>query len=188
MNGGALLAGAGVVALVAFARARARAGVANGSGAATGDAVNVRVPGRYALSEADADAFYIEVLGQLGLASSPNRLRFMRAWRLAEGAEATWNPFNTTWAGTKAPGVRASRYNSVGVGNYATRVDGVAATVKTLQLRYYADLRARLQRDDTPELVAQSADLRTWGTGAGVSRMLAAFPGAIPYRTPLFGV
>jgi len=188
VNGGVLLAGAGVVALVAFARARARAGVANGSGAATGDAVNVRVPGRYALSEADADAFYIEVLGQLGLASSPNRLRFMRAWRLAEGAEATWNAFNTTWAGRSSPGVRASRYNSVGVGNYATRVDGVAATVKTLQLRYYADLRARLQRDDTPELVAQSADLRTWGTGAGVSRMLAAFPGAIPYRTPLFGV
>ncbi len=180
--------GAGLVAAFLLARSRAGASGSHAAGAATGEPVTGRVAGRYALSEADADAFYVEVLGQLGLASSPNRLRFMRAWRLAEGAEATWNPFNTTWAGTKAPGVRSSRYNSAGVGNYATRVDGVAATVKTLRLRYYADLRARLARDDAPELVALSPDLRTWGTGAGVSRVLAAFPGSIPYRSPLFGV
>jgi hypothetical protein len=107
----------------------------------------------------------------------------LRAWRQAEGAEATWNPFNTTWARG-----RASRYNSVGVGNYATRADGLAASSGTLRLRYYTDLRARLARDDAPELVALSPDLRTWGTGAGVSRVLAAFPAAIPYRSPLFGV
>lgn len=141
------------------------------------------MPGRYPLPEADADAFYADVLLALGMPASPNRLRFLRAWRQAEGAEATWNPFNTTWARG-----RASRYNSVGVGNYATRADGLAASSGTLRLRYYTDLRARLARDDAPELVALSPDLRTWGTGAGVSRVLAAFPAAIPYRSPLFGV
>jgi hypothetical protein len=183
VNGGALLAGAGVLALVAFTRARSRASVENGAGAPTGDAVTGRVAGRYALSEADADAFYADVLLALGMPASANRLRFMRAWRQAEGAEATWNPWNTTWSRG-----RASRYNSVGVGNYATRADGLAASAGTLRLRYYTDLRARLARDDAPELVALSPDLRTWGTGAGVSRVLAAFPAAIPYRTPLFGV
>lgn len=141
------------------------------------------MPGRYPLSEVDADAFYADVLLALGMPATPNRLRFMRAWRQAEGAEATFNPFNTTWARG-----RASKYNSVGVGNYATRADGLLATAGTLRLRYYTDLRARLSRDDAPELVALSPDLKTWGTGAGVSRVLAAFPGAIPYRSPLYGV
>lgn len=188
MRDRAAIVGAGAFAAFLFLRARAPARRQDARGATTAGSVSVRVPGRYALSEADADAFYIDVLSELGLASTPNRLRFARAWRLAEGAEATWNPFNTTWAGRVSPGVRESKYNSVGVGNYATRADGVAATAKTLRLRYYADLRARLQRDDTAELVAQSPDLRTWGTGAGVSRMLAAFPVEIPYRSPLFGV
>lgn len=142
-----------------------------------------RMPGRYPLTEADADAFYGDVLLTLGLPASANRIRFMRAWRQAEGAEATWNPFNTTWSRG-----RASKYNSVGVGNYATRADGLLATAGTLRLRYYTDLRARLARDDAPEAVALSPDLKTWGTGAGVSRVLAAFPGTIPYRSPLYGV
>jgi hypothetical protein len=177
------LVGAGLVAAFLLARSRAGARGANAAGAAASSGVSSRMPGRYPLPEADADAFYGDVLLVLGMPATANRLRFMRAWRQAEGAEASWNPFNTTWSRG-----RASRYNSVGVGNYATRADGLAATSGTLRLRYYTNLRARLARDDAPELVALSPDLRTWGTGAGVSRVLAAFPGAIPYRSPLFGV
>ena len=183
MRGRAALVGAGVLAGLLVARSRARAGATHAAGAAAASVSSSRMPGRYALSEADADAFYVDVLRALGMPATANRLRFMRAWRQAEGAEATWNPWNTTWARG-----RASRYNSVGVGNYATRADGLAASAGTLRLRYYTDLRARLARDDAPELVALSPDLRTWGTGAGVSRVLAAFPGSIPYRSPLFGV
>lgn len=182
MNGPILFGVVGAAVLV-HAHRRARARGTNAAGAATSSAVSSRMPGRYPLPEADADAFYADVLLALGMPASANRLRFMRAWRQAEGAEATWNPWNTTWARG-----RASRYNSVGVGNYATRADGLAASSGTLRLRYYTDLRARLARDDAPELVALSPDLRTWGTGAGVSRVLSAFPGAIPYRSPLFGV
>jgi len=188
MRDRAAILGAATFAAFLFFRARGVARGAHARGVAAAQLVTGRVPGRFALSEAEADRFYLDVLAALQLAPTDNRLRFARAWRLAEGGEATWNPWNTTWAGKVAPGVRASKYNGAGVGNYATRADGVAATVKTLRLRYYADLRARLARDDTPELVAQSPDLRTWGTGAGVARMLTAFPGAIPYRSPLFGV
>lgn len=184
MHSRGALVGAGLVAAFLLARSRAGASGSHAAGAATGaNVTSSRMPGRYPLPEADADAFYADVLLILGMPASANRMRFMRAWRLAEGAEASWNPFNTTWARG-----RASKYNSVGVGNYATRADGLAATAGTLRLRYYTDLRARLARDDTAELVALSPDLRTWGTGAGVSRILAAFPGAIPYRSPLFGV
>ena len=183
MNAPVLLGIVGASFLV-YAHRRARAGVSDASSFATAQTVNgSRMSGRYPLPEADADAFYADALLALGMPASANRLRFLRAWRLAEGAEATWNPFNTTWARG-----RASRYNSVGVGNYATRADGLAASAGTLRLRYYTDLRARLARDDAPELVALSPDLRTWGTGSGVSRVLAAFPAAIPYRSPLFGV
>jgi hypothetical protein len=179
-----VLVGAGFVAAFLLARSRAGARSANAAGAATGAGVNgSRMPGRYPLPEADADAFYADVLLVLGMPATANRLRFMRAWRQAEGAEASWNPWNTTWARG-----RVSKYNTVGVGNYATRADGLLASSGTLRLRYYTDLRARLARDDAPELVALSPDLRTWGTGAGVSRVLSAFPGAIPYRSPLFGV
>lgn len=183
MHARGALVGAGLVAAFLLARSRAGARGANAVGAATGASMSSRMPGRYPLPEADADAFYGDVLLVLGMPATANRLRFLRAWRQAEGAEASWNPWNTTWARG-----RASRYNSVGVGNYATRADGLAASAGTLRLRYYTDLRARLARDDAPELVALSPDLRTWGTGAGVSRVLAAFPGAIPYRSPLFGV
>lgn len=183
MNAPIVLGVVGVAALV-YANRRSRAGGSDASRATSSSTVTgSRMPGRYPLPEAEADAFYADVLLALGMPATTNRLRFMRAWRQAEGAEATWNPFNTTWARG-----RASRYNSVGVGNYATRADGLLATAGTLRLRYYTDLRARLSRDDAPELVALSPDLKTWGTGAGVSRVLAAFPGAIPYRSPLFGV
>ena len=188
MRDRAAIVGAGALAAFLFLRGRGVARASHARGVAEAQLVTGRVPGRFALSEAEADRFYADVLAELQLTPTDNRLRFARAWRLAEGAEAAWNPWNTTWAGKVSPGVRASKYNSAGVGNYATRADGVAATAKTLRLRYYADLRARLTRDDTPGLVAQSPDLRTWGTGAGVARMLLAFPDAIPYRSPLFGV
>lgn len=133
------------------------------------------------LSESEALAFYVDVLRGLNLTPSYNRIRFLSAWRVAEGGQATWNPFNTTWTGGAS-----SWYNSVGVRNYPTREAGLAATLGTLRLRYYPDLRARLERDDPAELVAKSPNLKTWGTGRGVARVLAAHPGAIPYSAPMF--
>jgi len=67
-----------------------------------------------------------------------------------------------------------SNYNSVGVKNYPTRQAGLEATVKTLMLPYYKDLVAKLKNDNiTATDLADTDDLSTWGTGSGVSRVLA---------------
>lgn len=137
----------------------------------------------YPLPETDAIAFYADVLRGLNLSPTYDRMRYLTAWRLAEGGRATWNPFNTTWAGGSA-----GNFNAVGVKHYPTREAGLHATIATLRLRYYTDLRARLERDDPAEVVAESPNLRTWGTGHGVARVLAAHAGALPYRAPLYAM
>lgn len=162
------LALVGVVGLVAVVAARSRASTSRGA----------RV---VQLSESDALAFYVDTLRAMGMPATFNRLRFLSAWRVAEGGRASWNPFNTTWSGGAS-----SRYNHVGVRNYPNRAAGLAATVGTLRLRYYVDLRDRLQRDDPAEVIASSPNLRTWGTGGGVARVLQASPGPIAYSAPMF--
>lgn len=141
------------------------------------------LPGIIARTPDEADDFYRDVYAGLGLQPTPELMRFARAWRLSEGGKASWNPWNTTWTRGKA-----SDYNSVGVGNYPNRASGLAATVGTLRLRYYRDLRARMARGSLAVDIASSPDLRTWGTRDLVRRVLVANPGDIPYRSPLWGV
>lgn len=138
-------------------------------------------PPKHPITEADAIAFYADVLRALALPVTFNRMRFLTAWRAAEGGSATWNPFNTMWDGGSS-----GLFNPQGVKHYPTRAAGIHATASTLRLRYYVDLRERLQRDDPAELVAQSPSLSTWGTGQGVARVLASYPSVIPYRSPLY--
>lgn len=160
---------AGGLAAVVFLSKRARAG---------GKVVQ---PPIHPITEPEAIAFYADVLRGLGMTPTYNRMRFLTAWRAAEAGRATWNPFNTMWNGGSS-----GLFNPQGVKHYPTREAGLHATVATLKLRYYPDLRNRLQADDPAELVAQSPNLTTWGTGAGVARVLAANPGAIAYRSPLY--
>lgn len=90
--------------------------------------------------------------------------RLLRAWQLAEGGTAAFNPLNTTqpWAG-------ATDYNSVHVRNYATGTDGIAATAATLQNGYYPGI-VRDLRDgqwDAREIVTRNRrEFDTWGTHA----------------------
>ena len=141
----------------------------------------IQQPPMHPLSETDAIAFYADVLKGLGMPPTYNRMRFLTAWRQAEGGRATWNPFNTTWIGGAS-----GMFNPAGVRHYPTREAGLHATVSTMRLRYYPDLRERLQRDDPAELVAESPNLTTWGTGHGVARVLAGNASVIPYRSPLW--
>lgn len=72
------------------------------------------------------------------------------AWQRAEGGTASFNPWNTTqdWAG-------ATIYNSIGVRNYASREDGIAATVTTMEYGYsgYADIKAGIATNDVERLL-----------------------------------
>lgn len=140
------------------------------------------LPGIIARTPEEADDFYRDVYAGLGVQPTEDLLRFMRAWRLAEGGRAAWNPFNTKWKRGKA-----SDYIPNGVANYPDRATGLAATLGTLRLRYYADLRSRMAAGAPAVDVASSADLKVWGTGDLVRRVLVANPGAIPYRSPIYG-
>lgn len=173
------------------------------------------VEGRYATTRSDAHRMYAAVIYRLqgwdGV-SDPNdgrfmpptweQLRFFDAWRVSEGGKATWNPLNTTWRGGSI-----KTYNSAGVGQYATEDDGVIATFKTINLRYYRDLKARIiDPNATAEEMAASPNLVTWRRGFKpddghpyVSGVLRTYPKtpeaiakhgktAIPYRYPIYGV
>ena len=112
--------------------------------------------------------FYGAVLRGIGAPESENNLRFMSAWRQAEGGSARFNPFNTT---QQAEG--ATNYNSAKVKNYTSEEQGIAATVKTLLLSYYSKIVADMRADSSAVKTASNHDqLRTWGTGMLISTVL----------------
>lgn len=104
-----------------------------------------------------------ELLGALGLPATPERLRFLHAWQRAEGGSARYNPLNTTY------GLGGSTdYNRVHVKHYLDPLHGLAATILTLRLPFYADLRAALAAHDLTALqIAERSrhGLTSWGTG-----------------------
>lgn len=123
------------------------------------------------LSSQEDEAFYEAILSSLGAKSTPEKIKFLKAWRQAEGGKAKNNPFNTT---KKMPVDGITNYNSVGVKNYPDRQTGLDATVKTLMLPYYSELVSKLKNDSiTAEELAATDDLSTWGTGTLVSKVLS---------------
>lgn len=123
------------------------------------------------LSSQEDEAFYEAILSSLGAKSTPEKIKFLKAWRQAEGGKARNNPFNTT---KKMPVDGITNYNSVGVKNYPDRQTGLDATVKTLNLPYYTELVLKLKTDSiTAADLASTDDLSTWGTGTLVTTVLA---------------
>lgn len=124
------------------------------------------------LSSQEDEEFYKAILKGLGVNETPEKMKFLHAWRQGEGGHARNNPFNTT---KDVPGDADTKYNSVGVRNYPDRQIGLDATLATLKLPYYRDI-VRLLHDDnvTAQQLANSAGLKTWGTGDNVKRVLAS--------------
>lgn len=118
------------------------------------------------------------LLHSLGVAPTLERRRFLAAWHACEGGGADFNPLNTTM-----PVAGATDYNSAGVKNYPDELAGLAATLLTLRLGYYDELRAALAaRNITALRIARrsSAALARWGTGSAciLSRVGRAGPGS----------
>lgn len=130
------------------------------------------------VSPPEDDRFYTELLRALGLAATPERLKFFYAWRKAEGASALYNPFNTTLVRGYPD---ATRYNilrdkygkdsGAGVRNYQTEQDGITATARTIrQTNMSAILSALSKENSTAVQIATDAipGLDTWnGDGQG---------------------
>jgi len=127
-------------------------------------------------SSADID-FYKAILAGIGAPTSNENLKLSYAWRQAEGGSAAWNPFNTTFV--KA-GVTNNNCNKNANGtlnavkNYASKQDGIDATVSTLKLSYYTKIRTGLINDIGAEIISSYIDeLSIWGTGIGINNVLA---------------
>lgn len=123
------------------------------------------------LESEEDEEFYRAILKGLGANETPEKIKFLKAWRQAEGGSAKNNPFNTT---KDVPGDKDTKYNSVGVRNYPDRQTGLNATLATLKLPYYTDLVNKLKDDNiTAVELANSPALDKWGTGSLVRKVLA---------------
>ena len=132
--------------------------------------------------------FYQKFLENIGAPITDENLRFLYAWRQAEGKSGEFNPFNTTqpWPGS-------TRYNNlgrgIGVRNYKTIEDGMAATIKTIKNGYYDCILNGLINDIGAQNIAKCPSLKTWGTGFLLGEVLRTGGGqpSIVARKPLAG-
>ncbi len=117
------------------------------------------------------DNFYKEILMGLSAPISEENLKFLYAWRQAEGGNAYYNPFNSTKKTKNSTAY--NRNNGYPVQNYTSRQEGIKATVDTLKLGYYNKIRNGLQKDIGSLTISSYIDeLTIWGTKDGIKKTL----------------
>ena len=120
--------------------------------------------------------FYKTLLTALQAPVTQENMKFLFAWRQAEGKGGINNPFNTTW---DLPG--STVMNSHGVRNYKSAQDGLVATIKTLKNGRYNCILSGLRNDLGADRIAQCESLKTWGTGDLVAKVVSSYnAGASP--------
>lgn len=106
------------------------------------------------------------LLPKIGAPTTKRNLVALVAWQRAEGIAGKFNPLNTTLG---AQG--ATDFNSVGVKNYVSFLQGVEATAKTLNygadrgLYGYRQIRKRLRGNSFAWLTLRAVEKSAWGTG-----------------------
>jgi len=113
---------------------------------------------------------YEKILEGLGAPVTDENMKFMFAWRQAEGSGGKHNPFNTT---QNMPG--AVSINTHGVKSYRNPQDGVIATIKTLRNGRYGCIVNGLVNNIGADKIAQCESLKTWGTGDLVAKVIAGY-------------
>lgn len=114
--------------------------------------------------------FYAKLLENLGAPVTDENMKFMYAWRQAEGKGGTYNPFNTTW---DMPG--SVKINSHGVRSYKSLEDGMVATVKTLKHPRYVCIVDGLKNNIGASEISKCESLKTWGTGDLVAKVVTGY-------------
>ena len=108
------------------------------------------------------EQFATDLLTEAGWSISTEKIDALVAQASKEDAGARNNPLATT-----EPGPGATDYNSVGVKNYPSYVEGLAATVATLRNGHYPQLVGVLSdpAGGSALTYCTSVELNTWGTG-----------------------
>jgi len=94
-----------------------------------------------------------------GVVSYPEGIVAVVAWIDSEGSRALCNPLDTTepWPG-------ATNYNSAGVKNYETQLDGINASVATILNGYYGGILAALRAQAKADAVCAEICASRWGS------------------------
>lgn len=105
----------------------------------------------------------IDFLHAAGFAPSPANVQAVVSWEYAEssGGGGMFNPLNTTQGGYQGE----SNFNTVGVKNYRTYADGIAANAKVIHNGFYARVVAAFQRGNSARDICDLVTLSPWGTG-----------------------
>jgi len=111
-----------------------------------------------------------DFLTKLGMPITSENVRAITAWEQAEGTKAHYNPLATTQGGFAGE----TRFNSVGVKNYATYQDGIDANVHAITNGRYTNVLDALRAGNDATAVARAIASSPWGTHDGVLRVLAA--------------
>lgn len=110
-----------------------------------------------------SDQFMMALLKWKNYPISNNNIRTMVIWKVSEGSNAIWNPFDTEWP---MPG--ATNYNKVGVKNYASITDGITAFWNTLDqpewASSYGPIKAALMASEAPAIACQTIANSVWGS------------------------
>lgn len=137
-----------------------------------------------ALSLPDLNS-YKKLLQKLDAPVTDENLKFLYAWRQAEGGGGRYNPFNTT---LKTKNSTFFNYlnpqKTQGVQNYQSSQEGFDATYKTLQLKPYKCIVDGLQKDKGALRIAYDCknSLKTWGTGDLVAKVVNRYEKGAPIQ------
>jgi hypothetical protein len=109
-----------------------------------------------------------DFLTKVNMPVTSENVRAVAAWEQAEGTKAAFNPLATTQSGFAGE----TRFNSVGVKNYATYQDGIDANAHALLNGRYTNVLDALRAGNSATAVAQAIADSPWGTHNGVLRVL----------------
>jgi hypothetical protein len=153
-----------------FATALARAaGTAPAAATATTAAAGVpESSGSLNRAGVDPVGWARDFLTKVGMPITSENVRAIAAWEQAEGTKAHFNPLATTQGGFAGE----TRFNSVGVKNYATYQDGIDANAHALMNGRYGNILDALRAGNDAMAVARAIASSPWGTHEGVVRVL----------------
>jgi hypothetical protein len=109
-----------------------------------------------------------DFLTRLNMPITNDNVRAVAAWEQAEGTAARFNPLATTQSGFEGE----TRFNSVGVKNYAKYDDGINANIRAITNGLYGNVLDALKAGNSAERVGQAIADSPWGTHGGVLRVL----------------
>jgi hypothetical protein len=149
-----------------FASVLAQAQAPSGTGSSA--STSLTTPGTLNRAGVDPVQWAKDFLTRLGAPITSANVQAITAWEQAEGTKAAYNPLATTQSGFAGE----TRFNSVGVKNYAAYQDGIDANAHALMNGRYQNILDALHAGNSADAVAQAIANSPWGTHEGVLRVL----------------